>query len=117
MKPIVYSMNDALVVSLEGEFDAHVVAQLRDDFTAYSEAESNVLINMKDVYFIDSSGIGALVFLFKRLVAKGLNLSICGVNGQPRDLFELLHLDKTVKCYPSEKDYILHRDDEPQRVA
>jgi anti-sigma B factor antagonist len=41
---------------------------------------------------VDSSGLGILVFLHKRLVSNGHKLKIMGLKGQPLQLFTNLHL-------------------------
>jgi anti-anti-sigma factor len=106
-------MNDALVVHLDNEFDAEAVTSLRTSFESFSEVNVDVLVDLEDVHFIDSSGIGALVFLYKRLAVNGNQLLVVGVRGQPKELFQMLHLDKTIQCYPTIKDYIRSSHDKP----
>ena len=43
---------------------------------------------------VDSSGIGALVSLYKRVRAQGGSVVIKGVRDQPLAIFRLLRLDK-----------------------
>jgi len=52
----------------------------------------DVVLDFSKVGFIDSSGLGALVFLHKRLVSKGHKLKIVGLKGQPLQLLTNLHL-------------------------
>lgn len=110
MKPFSYIINDAIAINLEGEFDTCVVAQQRDDFENFSRSKKDVVVDLTDVYFIDSSGIGAIVFLYKRLICQQHHLSIVGLSGQPKDLFEMLHLDKTLACFDSIEEFIQDRD-------
>ena len=56
----------------------------------------NVVLNLEDVPFIDSSGIGAIVFLFKRLKVQQRNMRITGVTGQPAELFRMLRVHKAI---------------------
>lgn len=106
MKPFSYTVNDAIAINLEGEFDACVVAQQRENFEGFSQKKKNVVVDMSNVYFIDSSGIGALVFLYKRLISRKLTLSVVGLSGQPKDLFEMLHLNKTLDCFDSIESFL-----------
>ena len=57
-----------------------------------AEAAGDVVLDLSKVRFIDSSGLGALVFLHKRLVSKGHKLKIVGLKGQPLQLLTNLHL-------------------------
>ena len=43
---------------------------------------------------IDSSGVGALVSLYKRVRAQGGNVMIKGIRDQPLAIFQLLKLDR-----------------------
>ena len=61
-----------------------------------AENKKNVLLDLSKVSFIDSSGIGAIVFLFKRLKLRDETLIIRGVHGQPRELIELLRIDSAI---------------------
>ena len=56
-----------LVIS--GKLDAESTEQIRPEFVQLSENPdfSTIIINLKKVSFIDSSGIGLMVFLFKNL--------------------------------------------------
>ena len=51
--------------------------------------------------FIDSSGIGAIVFLFKRLAARRARLVVTGLGGQPLQMFKLLRLDRSIPTEPA----------------
>ncbi len=53
-----------------------------------------VLIDLKDVKFIDSSGLGALVSVMKTVRTTGGKLFICSMNDQVRMLFELTKMDR-----------------------
>lgn len=107
MKPMMYTLNNWQVVTLSGELDALFVSEHRDVFETLAVRESSVLADLSEVHFIDSSGIGALVFLYKRLKAKNYDLALICDNGQPRELLKLLHIDNTLHCYSSLKEFIM----------
>ena len=92
------TISDALLITLSGEFDALGTVSIRKTLeeTASSEEHQHIVIDLSRVIFIDSSGIGAIVFLFKRLRQKQRTLEITGVQGQPRELFELLRIHKAI---------------------
>lgn len=78
--------------NIDDDLDAAYVTRLRPQIERLAEAGEDVLLDLSKVDFIDSSGLGALVFLHKRLVAKGHKLKITGLRGQPLQLFTNLHL-------------------------
>jgi anti-anti-sigma factor len=91
------SKSEQHVIVINDDMDAQAARKLRSEFeNAVEKDDRNVTIDINKVDFIDSSGIGALVFLFKRLTAVDRTLVIKGVHGQPRDLFEFLRIDKTI---------------------
>ena len=87
-----------LVLSFNGEFDAVGTAASREtlETVAADASAAHVVLDLSGVTFMDSSGIGAIVFLFKRLRATGRSLALAGVNGQTRQLIELLRVDKAL---------------------
>ena len=96
-----------LVVVLEGEFDALAVAEIRPELEQIQHAHAgNVIVDLSKVSFIDSSGIGALVFLYKRLVERGSNLALLGVKGQPSELLHMLRIDRVILIYPDLNTYM-----------
>lgn len=87
-----------LIIELNGELDALGAVEIRpvlEDVVDEKQAE-NVSLDLSDVSFLDSSGIGAIVFLYKRLKTTGRNLELTGVRGQPRELMELLRIHKAI---------------------
>lgn len=77
---------------VETDMDAARVETLRDVFERLSTGDEDVTIDIGRVRFIDSSGVGAIVFLFKRLKMRGRNLQIANAQGQPQRLFIQLRL-------------------------
>ncbi|WP_299016410.1 STAS domain-containing protein [uncultured Photobacterium sp.] len=89
-------------LSLQDEFDAHIARQMEPEFESLSQTEKDELvIDMTQVQFIDSCGIGAIVFLYKRLKSRGKKLRLLNVNGQPRQLMQMLRIDKVIPLITS----------------
>lgn len=86
-----------LYLKIEGSLDALAVEILRPRFDALIQDESDVVIDMHLIEFIDSSGIGAIVFLFKRLRSMNRTLSLIGVHGQPLELLKHLRIDQSIQ--------------------
>ncbi len=91
-----------VALSLDHEFDVQSARQLEVEFEILSNTEKNELvIDMTQVQFIDSCGIGAIVFLYKRLKSRDKNLCLLNVNGQPRKLIQMLRIDKVIPLVTS----------------
>ena len=101
-----YTVNNNFVIKLHDEFDAELVKSMRTELEAFSELSTNIVVDLNDVKFIDSSGIGAIVFLYKRMRAKDYNLSVVGLGVQPSELFKMLMLDQTINCFNDMDSYL-----------
>jgi anti-anti-sigma factor len=58
-----------------------------------------ILIDLKNISFIDSSGLGTLVVLLKKVRSLDRKLCICSINDQVRMLFELTNMDQVFDVY------------------
>lgn len=65
----------------------------------------NILVDFKEVTFMDSSGLGALVKALKTLEAADVNLFICSINEQIKILFELTSMDKYFTILDSREEF------------
>ncbi len=83
------------LVRLKGSFDALSTPAARPALDAVvNDQRSPVAIDMSALRMIDSSGVGAVVSLYKRVRAQGGRISVRGLNGQPLAIFQLLRLDR-----------------------
>lgn len=83
------------VLKIEGTLDAVTAPELRsvvDDLV--NESRKEVTLDLADLRLIDSSGVGVIVSLFKRVRAHGGQVRITGLRDQPRAIFRLLRLDR-----------------------
>jgi anti-sigma B factor antagonist len=80
------------IYHVSGDMDAGLMVSLRADLEFLAQGDGDVEIDMRNVSFIDSSGIGGLVFLYKRLVKQGRNLTVKNLNSQPLQMFNYLQL-------------------------
>ena len=60
-----------------------------------------IIIDFKNVSFMDSSGLGALVSSLKTVRAAGSKLFLCSVNDQVMMLLQLTDMDKILKIFES----------------
>jgi len=92
-----------LMITLSGEMDAQGCTEIRPRLEEIMlQKEPHIVIDVSAVSFIDSSGIGAIVFLFKRLKEQNRSMEIIGVQGQPKELMLLLRMDSAIslQCLP-----------------
>jgi anti-sigma B factor antagonist len=86
---------NATVFQISGELDALTAPDLKASFDALvEEGRDPVTLELSQLRLIDSSGVGAIVSLYKRVRANGGHVHIVGVSEQPAAIFKLLRLDK-----------------------
>ena len=94
MKHIVTDEGGRLRLHVAGELDAVTCADLRPTLDSLAaESGRDVTVDLSGLRLIDSSGVGALVSLYKRVRAKGGTVHFVGVANQPLAIFKLLRLD------------------------
>ena len=80
--------------------------QLRDEVNEILTAGIDiVLIDLKDVKFIDSSGLGALVAAMKMVQTAGGKIFFCSINDQVRMLFELTQLSRILEKFADRDEF------------
>lgn len=95
------------VIALNDQFNAETVNDVRSHFDhLLKDCAGDILVDMSSVKELDSSGIGALVFLYKRLKIENRQLALLGVNGKPDELLTMLRINQTIKQYDDVDDYL-----------
>ncbi len=85
------------VLTLSGSLDSEETLTLKPIIDQFIETESTHLtVEMTEVHFLDSSGIGILVYAFKRLRSDEREITLRNVQGQPSDLMRMLRIDKAI---------------------
>ncbi|WP_008311021.1 STAS domain-containing protein [Leptolyngbya sp. PCC 6406] len=67
---------------------------------ALATGTNTLLIDLKDISFVDSSGLGALVMVLKKVRAAQKEMYVCSINDQVRMLFELTSMDRVFEVLP-----------------
>lgn len=84
-----------LVLKLGGQLDALSASELLPTIDkVVAEKRSTIVVELSDLELIDSSGVAAIVALYKRSKAAGGKLKVVGARDQPLAIFKLLRMDK-----------------------
>ncbi|CCQ12006.1 possible anti-sigma factor antagonist [Pseudoalteromonas luteoviolacea B = ATCC 29581] len=94
--------SDTTIVSLPADFSGFSVEKFKEQFDELaSSSKKKIILDFSETEFIDSSGIGAMVFLFKRLEKRSAEMALLRVHGQPFKLMNLLRVDRTIRFIES----------------
>lgn len=84
-----------LVLKLGGQLDALSASELLPTIDKLiAEKRKLIVVELSDLELIDSSGVAAIVALYKRSRAVGTKLKVVGARDQPLAIFKLLRMDK-----------------------
>ncbi|MBO9408917.1 STAS domain-containing protein [Shimia sp. R9_1] len=97
----------ALVVSVhEARIDASVAIQFKDRMREETEnVEGRVVLNLSEVDFIDSSGLGAIVAAMKQLGGEN-PLELAGLNENVDKVFRLTRMDTVFRIHATLEEAI-----------
>ncbi|MBT9156757.1 MAG: Anti-sigma F factor antagonist [Firmicutes bacterium] len=93
-----------LVVSLSGELDHHTADELRQ--TVEKELDKDIarhiLLDLSQLVFMDSSGVGVLLGRYRRILAQGGKMAAYSLHPHLEHLYEVAALSKVIPAFASE---------------
>ncbi|MEM9775978.1 MAG: STAS domain-containing protein [Chloroflexota bacterium] len=103
-------INTITKLELSGRFDAYQAQGtkkwLKDEVEKLSSqgVKANILVDMREVTFIDSAGLSALVVGIKKAREHGGTLHLFGLQQAVQIIFELSWLDKAFPIFANEEE-------------
>ncbi|ANE48021.1 anti-sigma F factor antagonist [Paenibacillus swuensis] len=96
---------NALIVRLKGELDHHTadMVKMKMEDAILRGYSDHVILSLKDLSFMDSSGLGVILGRYKLVMSKGGKMVVCDANPSVYRLFEMSGLFKIVTCYANER--------------
>lgn len=93
------------VMVVNGEVDLYNVSELKKAlFDAIDDTVTSLIVDMRDIFYMDSSGIGALVAGQKKMKAKNGKFGLLNIHEDVMNVLKLATLDKFFTIYGSEAD-------------
>lgn len=101
------SKNEVVILDIAGEIDLYNAPEIKDVINKLIEEKKyNVVINLEQVSYIDSSGIGALISSLSNLKKYQGGLKIIKVYASVRKVFELTKLTSFFEIYETEEEAV-----------
>ncbi|MGB0712663.1 MAG: anti-sigma factor antagonist [Gammaproteobacteria bacterium] len=98
------NLDNATVARLSGRLDAAEVSKIKGDLKGIESGKGHkVVLNMAEVNFTDSSGLGLVVSTFRSISEQGGAMVVCGLTPQVRSLFELTRMHRIFDLYDDEE--------------
>ena len=97
--------NNIMIMDMEGKLDINCSMSIKECLNrAIMEQGGKVLLNLSNVDFINSSGLGILVSALKILREEKGQLKFCCLQKYVRELFEISQLTNVFSIYETEKE-------------
>lgn len=78
-----------------GELDIYTSPKFKETvLEAFEGRESDILIDCKSLEYVDSTGLGALIYILKNLKEKEYKIYLDNIKPNIRKLFDITKLDK-----------------------
>lgn len=81
------------------ELDAGNVGEFKTDMGPILEANRKLVIDLGELQFVDSSGLGALLSCLRQMTAKSGDLKLCRMTKQVRATFELVRMHRIFEIF------------------
>ena len=83
------------VVRIRGDIDLHTSPRLRELLLESAQRTTGTLrIDLTGVPYMDSSGVGTMVFVKREVGRTGRRVVLIGLQPRVQSVFEITHLDK-----------------------
>lgn len=94
-------IDNKLIVKLDGDLDHHVSEEIRNDLDEAIEQKriKNLIFDLSNLRFMDSSGIGVIMGRYKNISKLGGKVAIIKVSEKVDKIFTLSGLYKIVEKY------------------
>lgn len=96
---------DVIVCSINGDIDINSSPDVRKTFTELTQdKEKKIVVNLKDVSYVDSSGLATLVEALKKTKNYGGKIKLSNLTDKVKGLFEITKLEKIFDIYDTQED-------------
>ena len=87
--------NNIYVIELDGELDLYNAYKVKTLYTKMAEKGINsIILDLANLDYLDSSGLGSIIYIFSDLKKHNGKMSLCHLNGSPKNLIQMTRLDK-----------------------
>jgi anti-sigma B factor antagonist len=93
-----------VVAVCDSRIDAAVADDFRAEIARIAQGGSRkILLDLSEVTFVDSSGLGSIIACLKQLGPDG-DLAVCGAHDSVGNLFRLTRMDKVFRIFPTQEE-------------
>lgn len=101
-------VEDVLVIDFgeEANLDSSNADEFREEIARHIEGKNKIVINLSNVAFLDSSGVGTLIAVWRNVSSNSGDLRLTGIRPTVRTIFEITRLHRVFEIYETEEEAI-----------
>jgi anti-sigma B factor antagonist len=104
---------DIYFVFVNGEVDASSSIILDEEMGKAVDQHSKIIVNLTDLEYISSAGLGVFMSYIQDLEAKNAQMILCDLKEKVYQVFQILGLDQVLQIVDTEKEAIEKLNDLP----
>ena len=90
---------------LDGEFDMYAAPDVRDEIRkCIDDGNTDILIDMQNVDYIDSSGVGVLIKILQEVRQRKGRLKFSAIHSSPRKVLDLSNILQILDVFDSKEE-------------
>ena len=93
------------IIDVAGRLTSFEVGGLRDAIRLLlQQGRKDIVLNLRDLEYLDSSGIGELAREYVVVVKQGGQMKVVGLTAKVEEVLKITHLYQVFQDFPSEED-------------
>jgi len=104
MKTATREQTGSTIIDVTGDIDMRTSPGLRKTLLESLKKTPRLVVNMREVRYVDSSGIASLVEVFKEARNRNKRLVLFGLNATVHDVLQLTRLAKIFEIRETEEE-------------
>jgi anti-sigma F factor antagonist len=95
--------NGALVFTIKGDLKIVSSEECKGEINSSisTSGAKKVVLDLKELTFLDSAGLAVFISAYKQLAVIDGEIVVCGLQGQPKTIFEISNMQKIIEVYPT----------------
>ena len=101
-------INNKLIIRIDGDIDHHTCEEIRSkiDNEIHRRNPKGIIFDMKNVNFMDSSGIGVIIGRYKLILSNEGKAAMINVKPQIMRVYDICGLKKIIPLFENEKQAV-----------
>ena len=93
-----------IILEVHGEININTSPDLKKHFE--KQAKKKIVVDLREVTYVDSSGLATLVEMLKKTKVQGGSLGLASMPEKIKSLFEITKLDKLFSVFQNQQDAV-----------